>query len=504
MPSAMNLCNMNKLSFLPLAATILLCLPHADATTPTQLTNLPSVYLYTNNGASIDHDTYVSGTITVVDAAHPENCMTDEPMQIRGRGNSTWRMDKKPYSIKLGTPSHFLGCPANAATWEFIANYADKSMLRGATAFHLSEWIGLEFSPATAFADVYLNDKYIGNYHITDHMEIGADRVPVEVQDASTTDNITGGYFLEVDGWATSEPHYFTTNHDMPVTIHYPEKISSKQTRYIQSIVQGFETKLFSSNFKDAEKGYRTAVDTVSLIKWYVAIELVGNPDAFWSTFMYKKKDNNRLFFGPMWDYDIAFNNDNRLGNATKKTMREDAHNPKTWIQQLWKDEWFRHASNQCLKQWIKDGVEDELCQYVDSMANVLDASQAKNYERWNVLSTRVYREVNLYNTYKEYVDYLKTYIHQRIIFLSENFQAEDPYPTETSTEQTKAEPFYYSAATHSLCFPTAKDRTITIYSAGGAKLQTLQTQGTTAAIPDLPHALYLIAADGELIKAVL
>jgi hypothetical protein len=46
-----------------------------------------------------------------------------------------------------------------------------------------------------------------------------------------------------------------------------------------------------------------------------------------------------------MWDFDIAFNNDGRLGDATEKLMRDHAHNPKTWISQLWKDNWFRRQN---------------------------------------------------------------------------------------------------------------------------------------------------------------
>ncbi len=494
---------MNNHTILLSVASLLFATTHLVAATPTQLTNLPSVYLYTTNNASIDHDTYTNGTITVVDAAHPEYCMTARPIQIKGRGNSTWNMAKKPYSIQLDSATHFLGCSVNATKWEFIANYADKSMLRGATAFHLSEWIGLEFSPATAFADVYLNDEYIGNYHITDHIEVAADRVPVEVQDATTSTNITGGYFLEVDGWASSEPHNFTTTKEMPITIHYPEDITSKQTRYIEAIVQGFENKLFSTTFRDSTNGYRSVVDTTSLIRWYVAIELVGNPDAFWSTFFYKKRDDSHLYWGPMWDYDIAFNNDNRLGDATQKVMREDAHNPKTWIKQLWQDPWFRHASNVCLQQWIARGVEDELCNYIDSMALILNASQAKNYERWKVLSSRVYREVNLYNTYQEYVDYLKTYIHQRIIFLSENFSNADPYKEQTSVT-TAQEAYYYMASTRTLVFPTALKRTITIYSISGQQIATLSANSNRVTLPSLPQAVYIIDINGIRSKITL
>lgn len=385
-----------------------------------QLTNIPTIYMTTDGNASVQHDTYVKGTITVVSSDASE-CMIERPFQIKGRGNSTWNMSKKPYSIQLDSAINFLGMNAKARKWDFIANYADKTLMRGAVAFHLSQFVGLEFTPGERFVDVYLNGSYMGNYHVTDHMERGENRVPVE--EGTDADC---GYFCEVDGWATSEPHYFTTSKDVPITIHYPENPRSAQTSYITKCVQEFETRLFSSQFTDEANGYRPLIDTTSLINWYVAIELVGNSDAFWSTFFYKKQGDAKLYVGPMWDYDIAFNNDDRLGDATNKVMRDNAHKYLTWIQRLWQDPWFRHAANRRLNELIQAGVEQELDNYIDLKAKELELSQQENFKKWNILSTHVYHEVKLYNTYAEGVAYLKTYINQRIKFLQQNFEKED------------------------------------------------------------------------------
>ena len=390
-----------------------------------QLTNIPTVYITTDGGAAVQHDTYIGGVMTVVSSV-AEECMTNESVQIKGRGNSTWNMSKKPYSIQLSEPQHFLSMNANAAKWDFIADYADKSLMRGAVAFHLGKWMGMEFTPDERFADVYINGTYMGNYHITDHMEAAADRVPVAVENPTQTEAADCGYFLEIDGWASSEPQNFTTSKSMPITIHYPEKITTKQNTYIKKFIQDFENRLFSSNFADPQEGWRAIADTTSLVDWYVAIELVGNPDAFWSTFIYKKPNDEHLYFGPMWDYDIAFNNDNRLGEATRLVMRESAHNPKTWIQQLWKDPWFRHAVNMRFQDILSKGVEKELDDYIELKRTEIAASAQKNFEKWNNISTRVYREQKLFNTWKENVDYLKTYLSQRIFFLADNFATAD------------------------------------------------------------------------------
>ena len=120
-----------------------------------QLTNIPTVYITTDGGAAVQHDTYIGGVMTVVSSV-AEECMTNESVQIKGRGNSTWNMSKKPYSIQLSEPQHFLSMNANAAKWDFIADYADKSLMRGAVAFHLGKWMGMEFTPDERFADVYI------------------------------------------------------------------------------------------------------------------------------------------------------------------------------------------------------------------------------------------------------------------------------------------------------------------------------------------------------------
>ena len=48
--------------------------------------------------------------------------------------------------------------------------------------------------------------------------------------------------------------------------------------------------------------------------------ELSGNTDTYWSVFMYKQR-NDRLFYtGHVWDFDLAFNNDNRTYPVNSKT----------------------------------------------------------------------------------------------------------------------------------------------------------------------------------------
>ncbi|NLO70185.1 MAG: T9SS type A sorting domain-containing protein [Porphyromonadaceae bacterium] len=410
-----------------------------------QVTNLPTIYLSTENNQPItSKEVYLPGTIQVVSSDITENLLM--PMKIRGRGNSTWNLAKKPYRVKLAGKINFLNLPSVEDDWVFLANHADKTLIRNAVAFEISRILGFEFSPSAKFVDVYLNNSFLGNYMVSDQMERGNKRVVIEKQDTldTTLPLISGGYLIEIDGFADREPVWFTTNKSLKVTIKYPDDkdINQQQFDYIKNFTNSFENALFSDNFKDPVTGYRNFVDTTSLINWYIASELTGNPDCFWSTYLYKRRDIDKFYFGPLWDYDIAFNNDYRLGNAQYSLMREKAFNPRTWIQRMWEDEWFRHAVNRRWKELVSERIENKILNYIDATVNQIDASQIKNYQRWPVLNTRVYNEQFLFPTYMQGIDFLKTYIINRISFLTTSFENSKP---EEPSQPFIAEEFYYT-----------------------------------------------------------
>lgn len=62
---------------------------------------------------------------------------------IRGRGNTTWNTDKKPYKIKLKEPAPLLGLGANTQ-WGLLANYYDISLIRNRYTYWLGDRIGME------------------------------------------------------------------------------------------------------------------------------------------------------------------------------------------------------------------------------------------------------------------------------------------------------------------------------------------------------------------------
>lgn len=396
----------------------------------TQYSNLPSVYINTENNAAVTSKIdWLPAQIQIVSSDTIDQI--NVPTEIRGRGNSTWSMPKKPYRIKLENKTNFLGMYARAKNWVFLANYADKTLMRNAVAFHIGRVAGLEFTPSTRFVDLVLNNNFLGNYMVTDQIEVHSERVAIDEQDSSQVaePDVTGGYLLEIDGFAASEPVWFTSSKGLKFTVKSPDDddINEFQLTYIQSYINEFETRLFSTNFTDPVAGYRAMIDSASLVNWYIASELTGNSDAFWSTYVYKKRSDNKLYFGPLWDYDIAFNNDDRLGDATEKRMSQYAHNPRTWVLRFLEDEWFQTLLWRRWNELMTGNLAGNLNTYINETAGLLETSQQLNFQKWNNLNNKVYRETYLFDNYAEGVDYLKTYVANRIKFLNTSFYVKEP-----------------------------------------------------------------------------
>lgn len=385
-------------------------------------TKLPVVYISTNNVPIESKEEYIPAYVQI------KNNLTGDSlyggsMEIRGRGNSTWGMPKKPYKIKLNKKAGLIGMN-ESKQWVLLANYADKSLMRNEVGFELSRRIGLAYTPAGRFVDVILNGSYIGNYELVEQIDVDENKVNIAEQEenATTLPEITGGYLVEVDGFAYSESVYFNTPRNMSISVHYPDddEISTEQKDYIAHHFSMFEDSLFADNFGDPLNGYQKYFDLESYVNWYIVNEVIGNPDIFWSTYMYKDRDNDKIYTGPVWDLDIAANNDERIGDAVNKLMTDVAHEPKLWINRLMLDKTFRNAVRD---RWNAIKAEmNSIPAFTDVLANQLAASQQKNFQRWNILNEKVYLNLQVAGSYAGEVSYLKNYLTNRIAWLDTEF----------------------------------------------------------------------------------
>lgn len=382
--------------------------------------DIPSVKIAVSG--NIEKDTYKEATI-IIERKDETGVIIDTLLnvitEIKGRGNSTWGMPKKPYRLKFKDKAEVLGMPSNKH-WVLLANYADKTLMRNELAFEISRRMGFEYTPRMKFVDLYLNNTYDGNYMLGEHLRVDKERVNISELKANDSD-ISGGYFLEIDE-RKGEPNWFETEKSKTVfCIKSPEDITSPQMEYIKQHVQKVED-IFYSGSSDMATELARYVDLKTFIDYYLLNELANNVDGNLrlSTFIYKKKNDDKLYFGPVWDYDISFGNANY--NDGDKTagwiVREKAE---------WYKRFFANAELSAMvkKRWNElraDKLKD-FAVFIDETAAILDKSQKKNFVRWDILNQYVWPNPQIAGSYNGEVAYLKSWLNTRANWIDSQFK---------------------------------------------------------------------------------
>ena len=273
----------------------------------------------------------------------------DALTQIKGRGNATWNMEKKPYQIKLSEKTDLLqtgNADNKAKTWVLLANFVDSTTMRNTLIYNLGLELGMDFCTENNWVNLYYDGEYRGCYLLSEKVEIGSGRVDitdleelnektnkaVDLKDfpvalgmsangavytycvgMESPEDITGGYLLEMefDMRVEAEVCYFTTSRGQNIVVKSPEYASKEEMEYIASLYQEWEDALYNGGVNPATgKKYTEYVDLRSAAIYYLANEFSKNADGFQSsTYFYKDHDSDLMYMGPLWDFDVTMNN---------------------------------------------------------------------------------------------------------------------------------------------------------------------------------------------------
>lgn len=341
-------------------------------------------------------------------------------MDVKGRGHTTWEMPKKPYALKLDDKASFFGMPAHKR-WAVLANYADKTLIRTDTAFTMGRIFDhLAWTPHSVHVDLFLNDEYRGVFQLTEQIKVDKNRV--DVADIVSTDNPDGGYLMEVDN-RRGDPFNFTTEKGVIICLSdpddgYDEIITAGSQPLFEKIridVQQFEDVLFSAGFTDPNTGYARYADVDSFIDWYLVSEITKNNDSRFqsSVYLFYDADMKKYRMGPLWDFDIA------MGNIDY----EDSQYPEGfWIKDsVWFGRLFEDPSfvSRLKNRYNEKRAELEtIFKYIDEHAAYLSKPQEYNFMKWTILDEKVWPNPQTAGSYSGEVDYLKSWIRQRLNWL--------------------------------------------------------------------------------------
>ena len=382
-----------------------------------QVTNLPTVSIHTKDGAiPTDKEHQIVSQLTIISDNGTK--LLSEPGTIRERGNASRDFPKKPYRIKFDKKQHVLDAPAKAKKWTLINNYGDKTLMRNLLAFELSRRLGMPYTPYGAAVDVLLNGEYKGCYQLCDQIQVHKKRV--NVTEMTPEDNsgiaLTGGYLVEVDAYADRENSWFRSNSRNPVTIKSPseDSITTDQRNYIRA------------HFNKMENDLDRYVDKNTFLRHFLVGELSGNTDTYWSLYMYKERDDDTMYTGPVWDFDIAFDNDYRtypVNNKSDYIYRSGGSYAGT-MKQMVDIFVLQNQTSQAKLLEIWDQArrtlvtEESLVAYIDQMEEELEASQRLNFMRWPILNTKVHMNPKTWGSYKAEVENVRRFMKERLTWM--------------------------------------------------------------------------------------
>lgn len=474
-----------------------------------QVTNLPTVCINTVDAQEpYDKEHDITSNIVII---NDHKAYLDYAGTVRERGNASRSFPKKPWRIKFDKKQKVLpDAPATAKKWTLINNYGDKTLMRNLVAFEIAHRLGMDYVPYGHAVDVILNGEYKGCYQLCDQVEVNKNRVNITEMEPEDTegDALTGGYLIEVDAYADQEPadEWFSSNyHWIPVTIKSPDPGVSQQYNYIKNYFSDLENRVYQSNFS-GDNDYRNMLDIESFLQHFIVGELAGNTDTYWSVYMTKDRGSDKFFTGPVWDFDIAFDNDNRTypihdraGNRVylfNSGAASSANGMLSFVHKIIYGD--TRTKGDIARMWSlarndKSLTPESMTDFVDALAAELDESQKLNFLRWPIMNEMVHQNPTISGSYEGEVNRLKDYLNTRFNDLDTLMGYDSTITGVSDIEQSEI-----SVKIENNVVSFDGITPFTVYSISGMKVY----HGINPVI--LPAGMYIITASGATHKAAI
>ncbi len=351
----------------------------------TNFTGLPVMHIYTaDRGPVTSKEDWKSATLSINGMGQYDD-LEDAEVNIRGRGNTTWGWNKKPYALKFEKKTSVLGMPKHKR-WVLLANAMDKTMLRNRMALKIAQQTSLAWTPRNEYVELFLNGKHLGCYLLTEHIKVDENRV--NITEMTPEDNegeaLTGGYLFELDFHFDNEWQW-RTSRNTPFAIKSPdeEDLTAEQFAWAQEYINSLEHLIYSEDYLSPEVGYANYIDQQSFIDYWLVFEVclnheINNPG---SVYMHKDR-GGKLTAGPIWDFDWGTFSYNVSTSAKGKLYLTGA----LWYNRLLKDPAMRTLAKE---RWAEIYPRLlALLDFVDSEAERLTLSAQRNFALWNPQDT--------------------------------------------------------------------------------------------------------------------
>lgn len=273
-------------------------------------TAVPRVDINIEDGRVPSSKNYYLDAEITIDGAGFYPSMETTPVQIKGRGNSSWSSNsnsKNPYRLKFEEKQKPFGLK-NGKSWVLLSNRKTNSMMTNAIGMYAAGLIGADGANHIVPIELYLNGNYWGSYNFTE--KVGLANNSIDLDDESKA------CLIELDTY-DDEPIYKSTPYNIPVKVKKPDfdEDETELTSY-QDIMSRFNA--FTALVRDGAD-ISQEVDVESMARFMVIDELILNYELMHpkSTYLYHENvfaDTCKWKWGPVWDLDWCFGFENGGG----------------------------------------------------------------------------------------------------------------------------------------------------------------------------------------------
>ena len=222
-----------------------------------------------------------------------------DDVEVKGRGNTTWLQEKKPYQIKFTHKADLLGM-GKAKKWVLLANSLDDTHLRNDIAMMLAEMVGMEYNRRGEFVELYVDNEYVGLYYVLQKVEISKGSVDLRRDD---------GLLFELDMVHRGDVKYYETYlGEYLVLKDSVTNINEEGGNLANDFIEDLNMAEKAIEKKDYEK-LVALIDVDSFAKYFLISEFTVNPDAYSTSFYLYRNNEGKIAAGPVWDFDLAFSN---------------------------------------------------------------------------------------------------------------------------------------------------------------------------------------------------
>ncbi len=390
---------------------------------------IPSVYLTLKHDLShisSDQEQSDSGQALIL-SGDGETVYAGGLEKIKGRGNTSWEQEKKPYNITLKDSVTLPGMTGQTTDYSLVSS-SDLTFLRNRISNEMGELAGTG-SMACIRVNLYINNSFEGvyelyqritpeNMNLTDLEELTEQANPLRSEESlnqlttgltlddwnqsitgkwwdyeNNPENITGGYILEADNAMrySDEASGFILESGAYMVAKSPAYLSEAQYQYISSYVQECENVMRESVGLDDYQTLSAYIDIPSFVGKYLVEEVSKNIDCSSTSQYFYKDQDGLLHAGPVWDYDWAYGVERiqeeiDYMDPTGFSARDIPGSLIWWQLLYYNNAFYRDVVSlyeNVLYPWLNELVETGLNQW----AQELSASAVMDYLRWGRVS---------------------------------------------------------------------------------------------------------------------